>query len=350
MRKTFLVVPAVLAATLIPSISSSADIHMCHGEVANVVGTPGDDILYGTAELDVIAGLGGDDTIYGEKYASICGHGGSDKLYSKGGHSSLYGGRGDDQLYGEDFTEDGFSGGPGDDVITGRGVASYIDARRPIKANLSSGIVTGQGTDTLVGIDHVDGTAFGDTLIGNESRNVFRGFRGNDVIKARGGIDALHGGDGDDRLFGQAGGDGLGGSTGDDLINGASGTDEVYFMKRIWASLVTGRAEGEGKDTLVNIDQLFGSPFDDTLIGDRGPNYLNGSLGNDLIYGRRGGDVLEDWRGTHDRLYGNLGNDRLLSDDGPASGQEEPTDLLDGGWQEDECVFGHSDTIVNCEL
>ena len=49
-----------------PSISNAED-HKCHGEVATIVGIPGDDTLYRTYANDVIAGLGGNDTIYGMK-------------------------------------------------------------------------------------------------------------------------------------------------------------------------------------------------------------------------------------------------------------------------------------------
>lgn len=41
MRKTFLVVPAVLAATLVPSVGK-AEVHKCHGQVATIVSTTGD--------------------------------------------------------------------------------------------------------------------------------------------------------------------------------------------------------------------------------------------------------------------------------------------------------------------
>jgi hypothetical protein len=165
-------VPAVLAATLTPSISN-AEVHKCRGEVATIVGTPGDDILYGTNygtnySGDVIAGLGGNDTIYawgpggGLVYDEghrdvICGHGGSDTIYKDCGwdcDSSAFGGRGADRI--ENGREDMSSveGGQGDDTLVAfrgdswRATVSYSSASGPITADLSTGVVTGEGTDT----------------------------------------------------------------------------------------------------------------------------------------------------------------------------------------------------------
>jgi hypothetical protein len=75
-RKSFLVAPAVLAATLLPT-ASNAGVHKCHGQVATIDGTPGDDILHGTDfdSGDVIAGLGGNDAIYGYGPGSSTGKG-----------------------------------------------------------------------------------------------------------------------------------------------------------------------------------------------------------------------------------------------------------------------------------
>jgi hypothetical protein len=59
MRKAFLVIPTVLVATLIPSVSN-AEVHMCRGKVATIVGTRGDDDLTGTTG-NYLGTTGGDD-------------------------------------------------------------------------------------------------------------------------------------------------------------------------------------------------------------------------------------------------------------------------------------------------
>jgi Ca2+-binding RTX toxin-like protein len=239
-RKSCLMVSVVLAATLVPSVSK-AEVYTCGPKrssdlgprVATIVGTPGDDTLYGTAseDGDVIVGLGGNDTIYGTT-GWICGNGGADVIYSSDGEAQ-FGGRGDDLLNGD---SDRLYGGPGDDRISGPGFASYEFASGPITANLATGIVTGQGTDTLVGIDHILASASGDTLIGNGKVNYLGGLSGDDVIKAGGGDDPgsypngqdlLSGGGGNDRLFGQTGPDTILGSRGDDTLRGGDGRDYI---------------------------------------------------------------------------------------------------------------------------
>ena len=44
---------------------------------------------------------------------------------------------------------------------------------------------------------------------------------------------------------------------------------------------------GAGTDTLVNIENLTGSAFDDTLTGDAGANVLSGLDGDDTLQRRR---------------------------------------------------------------
>ena len=49
---------------------------------------------------------------------------------------------------------------------------------------------------------------------------------------------------------------------------------------------------GSGTDTLVNIENLTGSGFDDSLTGDAGANVLAGLAGNDRLIGGAGNDTL----------------------------------------------------------
>ena len=77
----------------------------------------------------------------------------------------------------------------------------------------------GAGTDTLVSIENLTGSAFDDKLIGNAGANVLSGLAGNDRLDGAGGADTLLGGDGDDILIGGAGGDVLDGGEGFDLVS-----------------------------------------------------------------------------------------------------------------------------------
>ena len=148
-------------------------------------GTPGPDTLVGTVGPDVLCGLGGNDILLG-----------------KGG---------DDVLI----------GGPGLDV------ASYAGAPTAITANLGTGIATGQGTDTLGGMERVTGGLKADRLTGNAAANTLAGGDGSDTLNGGGGADSFTGGDGNDVLNGAAGNDALSGGAGPDVLNGGIGNDTL---------------------------------------------------------------------------------------------------------------------------
>ena len=69
-----------------------------------------------------------------------------------------------------------------------------------------------------------------------------------------------------------------------------------------------GYAEG---DTLINIEHLRGSSFNDILAGNRESNGLSGGPGNDLLWGSSGNDLLKGGEGA-DRLVGGSGNDTAI--------------------------------------
>jgi hypothetical protein len=85
---------------------------ICGGVTADVVGTPGDDVLIGTPDADVISGGGGRDTIKG--------YGGNDILCGGPGRDKIYGGAGSDMIFGEGGDDSGglrgLFGGAGEDV------------------------------------------------------------------------------------------------------------------------------------------------------------------------------------------------------------------------------------------
>ena len=73
--------------------------------------------------------------------------------------------------------------------------------------NLGTGIATGQGTDTLVGIESARGSEFGDTLKGNGKTNYFYAGVGDDTMSGKRGDDFLYGEDGTDGADGGPGND-----------------------------------------------------------------------------------------------------------------------------------------------
>jgi Ca2+-binding RTX toxin-like protein len=107
MRKTILLPATMALAVLLASGVALA---------ANVQGTGGDDVLYGTAPRDTIIPFGGDDKVHAR--------GGNDDVRHSFGNDTIYGGAGSDTLRGGRGT-DTIYGGPGKDLID----CAYLETR-----------------------------------------------------------------------------------------------------------------------------------------------------------------------------------------------------------------------------
>jgi Ca2+-binding RTX toxin-like protein len=205
--------------------------HACDGATVTIVGTEGDDVIEGTDGRDVIHGLGGDDVIYGRAGNDIiCGGDGADKIVGHGGRDVLSGGAGQDVLKGKKGDDelrgnkgsDRLVGGLGDDTLSGGGgtdEASFASLALAVVADLSEGSASGQGADTLAGIEDLEGSSEADTLAGDAGPNRLIGGGSGDLLRGRGG---------DDAVLGKSGGDELYGGSGDDLVKGGRGNDELY--------------------------------------------------------------------------------------------------------------------------
>jgi Ca2+-binding RTX toxin-like protein len=202
-----------------------------------------------------------------------------------------------------------------------------------ISVDLTSGIATDGfgGIDSLVGITAVNGTSFADTMLGSASNDRFRGWQGNDLMDGRGGtsdmadyaanaasqavsvnlatgsandglggtdtlisIEQVRGGAGDDRLIGDSNNNTFRGNGGNDTIDGAGGTGDAveygFATAAVSVNLATGQAQdGQGGiDSLVGIENVYGSAYADTLIGGNGNDYLRGDAGKDTLDGGAG--------------------------------------------------------------
>lgn len=160
------------------------------------------------------------------------------------------------------------------------------------------------------GVDNYTGTNSGDTI---------SGLGGNDILAGLGGQDTIDGGSGDDSLFGGAGNDTLIGGAGNDTIDGEAdnGFDYASYStatSRVEVSLLlAGSAQntlGAGLDTLLNIEGLIGSSYNDVLTGTDGADRLNGGAGDDLLQAGGGNDFVYDVSGD-DILHGGAGADRM---------------------------------------
>jgi Ca2+-binding RTX toxin-like protein len=277
---------------------------------ANILhGDDGDDTLRGGGGADrLIGGTGRDTATYASSTAAVMvnltsglGSGGAAEGDTLNGVENLIGSGSADTLVGDGESNtlageggrDTLWGGIGGDTLDGGGgidTALYIESAAAVDVNLTTGIGLGgtaQG-DTLTDTENVTGSAFDDTLTGDDEGNVLSGAGGIDVLKGGGGTDTLDGGGQNDWLAGGEDGDTLNGGSGLDFA--AYGTSASGVIVNLANGLaLLGDAAG---DTFDSIENLSGSDFGDFLTGDGGNNILLGQAGNDTLVGGGGTDLM----------------------------------------------------------
>jgi Ca2+-binding RTX toxin-like protein len=250
--------------------------------IENVRGSAFNDTITGNGAANILNGLDGNDRIDGGN--------GNDTLRGSSGNDTLIGGAGADEL----------NGGSGVDE------ASYETAAGAVALSLITGGTAGDALgDTFISIENLRGSAFNDTITGNGAANILNGLDGNDRLDGGNGNDTLRGAQGNDTLIGGAGADEL---------NGGSGNDEVSYETApgaIALSLISGGTLGHALgDSFISIENVRGSAFNDTILGNGAANILNGLDGNDRLDGGNGDDILRGSAGL-DTLIGGAGNDTL---------------------------------------
>lgn len=234
----------------------------------------------------------------------------NDILLGWGGNDSLFGGAGDDSLL----------GGKGADALIGGGgrdTASYADASEGLTVRLelpqsNSGDARG---DSYSSIENVTGSAFNDLLYGDGGDNVLRGGEGNDRLLSRAGNDSVFGEGGGDRFYAQSGTNLFDGGDGEDIV------DYAFAANGVVVDLASNSGNsGRSQDTLVSVEHVSGSAFDDQLTGNElgnrlqgrdGSDFLIGLAGNDSLFGGAGDDTLRGGTGDDD-LFGGPGDDRFV--------------------------------------
>ncbi|MES2626652.1 MAG: calcium-binding protein [Pseudomonadota bacterium] len=223
-------------------------------------GSPDNDTLNGGDDTDTISGYEGNDTLDGGA--------GDDYLDGGDGHDWLTGGAGSDIMI----------GGNGYDHYFVDDIGDVVEETNP---DMDSG-----------GQDRVDIYISDYTL----PANVEQGY-------------IMIGGNAN--LTGNDAGNILGAGTGNNIIDGGAGQDLVIYLADIGirANLsITGPQNTgiSGLDTLINIEDLMGTPYDDYLTGDNKSNQLYGNGGNDYLAGGAGDD----------RIFADTGNDIIDGGDG----------------------------------
>ncbi len=187
-------------------------------------------------------------------------------------------------------------GGAGDDTIVGGAgydAAAYTQAPAGVRVDLEAAgpqDTHGDGVDTITSVEKLVGSAYDDVLTGDGGINQLLGFGGDDVLDGRDGADTFFGGDGADTL--RTG-------PGDDLLRGGAGEDTVSYADvpapvsvDLSIAGVPQDTVGSGMQTLIEIEGVLGSPFDDRLTGSDGANAIDGGAGADTIDGGEGADRL----------------------------------------------------------
>lgn len=299
--------------------------------MANVVGSENVDVLKGTEDQDSMAGLAGNDRLIGS------------------------------------LGEDHIDGGEGKDTVDYRNSEAAINVNLEIEhqAVSASGLSYASG-DTLISIENVMGSAYDDFITGNDKDNVFTGGAGADRLfdgpgphsdhdrasyktssaavdvdlrrtgqqfggDAEGdrlhGIENLSGSAFNDRLVGDAGNNVINGGDGADFMDGGSGTEDIAEYTGSKAGIDVdlnrilqhgGAAEG---DQLVGFEGVYGTKFDDRIVGDAGDNFLTGNDGNDTLIGGGGFDRINAGNGDDiveisslSKVSGGAGVDTLIID------------------------------------
>jgi len=247
--------------------------------------------------------------------------------------------------------------GAGANVIDGGGgvdTVSYAQgARAGVRVNLGlTGLQAtgGSGTDRLLNVENLIGSAYADALAGGSGSNRLLGGAGNDTLDGGADADSMLGGAGNDSyhvwqagdrvvesagagvdtvhshlasytlgnavengvirrtgaasLTGNALDNVLYAGTGDNTIDGATGSDTVSYAgaaSGVTLSLAVSTAQatgGSGRDTLRGVENLAGSAHADRLGGNAGENVLAGGGGNDTLDGAAGRDVMVGGAGS----------------------------------------------------
>lgn len=289
-------------------LESSLYIDLSAGYASLIDGSTQDSLVsiehvWGSNAADTIIGNASNNEVWaGDGADSVLGGAGDDWLYGEAGNDSLLGGAGSDWI----------DGGAGNDFLSGEGGGNELYGY--------------DGNDTLLG-----GTE-NDLLEGGAGQDCLDGGLGNDWLYGDLGDDTLLGGDGDDYLIAGVGSNYLDGGTGIDWVDYSFSNEGVNVWlptENDWGFTDTNAASVA--DTLVGIENVVGSDYDDIIDGDNYANILYGGYGSDELDGYDGDDFIFGEDGD-DVINGGYGNDVIDGGDGD--------DFLAGGGGNDTLVGG----------
>lgn len=263
----------------------------------------GTDSLADIESASLVGGVG-NNTINAVAFTgqvSLYGLGGNDKLVAGLGGSVLDGAQGNDTLTGGAGI-DILLGGAGNDVLAGGANQDRILEIADVSFTLTNAKLTGNGTDTVSGVEEA-------MLIAGAGNNVLDASKFSGVVTLDGGAghDRLMGaiGAAGDSLIGGAGNDTLTGNAGDDTVVGGQGVDLLTESGNVDFTLTDSALTGPFNDVISGIESA-------SITGGAGNNVINASTfsGNVTLDGGAGNDTVRGGSGN-DQLTGGTGNDSI---------------------------------------
>jgi Ca2+-binding RTX toxin-like protein len=348
-----------------------------------LLGGAGDDVLAGGFGSDVLRGGAGSDTLFAyQEYddSELSDSAFMQLLTSEKSNSQdyLYGGLGDDFYVIDQYVNMPFIIeylGEGIDTILGDGNNYNIDANVENYVNdlsvTQNGVpvavtINGNSLDNLIKTSPESWRTNQDILNTVSktfnSKEIFNGYGGNDVLISGLGEDELNGGDGNDILRGGEGNDVLDGGVGVDTVDYSDRTQSVFA--RLQGTNTTVQVGGVNEDTVKNIENVTGGWGNDRFIGDQNDNLLIGGEGVDIVeYEMANEGVFVDMKAgiarSRSGSVANIGNDRINEIENILGSQFHDhivgnvianqlsgglgDDILDGGSGADTLIGGYGD-------
>ncbi|MGL4386412.1 MAG: calcium-binding protein [Snodgrassella alvi] len=332
----------------------------------HLIGSKGNDTLYGDGDYSILEGGEGDDYIRSEysEYTIINGGKGNDYistdshnsicLFEKGHGQDIFDAtyRFNDYEYTNEFVFKGASADQvqfiqqgdnllikaygNEDVVTILDFFAYkntnfkftFDDRSLTAKDIPADITVIPAIDTSsdnVALDENDPRQYDDlVLTGTAGEDFLTGRKGNDILIGGSGYDNLDGNDGDDILDGGSGNDILNGGNGDDILIGGTGNDILFG--------------GNGNDTYIfgaghGLDEI--SEYN---ILDGEMNTLNFSeySSNELWFSLNNGNLIISHIGSQDQVKVDLWGDNsnfdhynIVTADGKQIGASQIRQLVD---------------------
>jgi Ca2+-binding RTX toxin-like protein len=262
--------------------------------IENVTGSTAADVIVGDANANVLSGGGGIDHLEGGDgndflvaNGAMYGGAGTDSLRGGGGNDYLDGGAGDDTMYGQTGNDTYVVDSANDVVIEspGDGTADTVIL------NLAGVYDISKDPDHS-DIENITANFDGTTVIANDKNNVLTGAAGSQTFRGLGGNNTIDGG------------------AGVDTADYSTGTLTLSIDLNQGSASHNGFG---GVDTVSNIENVTGTNFNDTIVGNASDNRLDGGSGADVLAGLDGNDVLIGSFGgvnnTYNEMLGGKGDD-----------------------------------------